>query len=291
MKMYLHLALAAVMSGPLAASAEETASNQQQPPKIARISTRSNIKIASSDERAEQFAIYVGTGLVVGALASTGMHFTVGGGGALMRARDFSLQTDYGEVLPVTSRNATAGTFNACVGYQFNEDWGLNLAFINFEPVTARLAKPNVSAPLAGIPAPSFFRNNLRYSAMQWALMPTYTITEDDRFRVLATAGVTYSPTDAQFETEYYATYSGRPPGMSKYTTQKQKNYGWGYAAGCSAELALSKHFSLSLSAVYAPLKVKLPSSTPLAWKSAVPTKSSVNVDTLNFALTFTARR
>ena len=206
-----------------------------------------------------------------------GAFVNVGGGLARFNAGSFTETTSFGEVLQTTDKRDAVGTAHIAFGYQFDENWDLAVRTTIYGTAELKMSFPQYPGIMSILPMPSYTRNVLKYDAVQFALIPSYTYAFTEKLRGRASAGLTCIESKSHFETTYYAWFSGRPNGTFSESYTKEKNTAWSYQVSLGAEYAVTHNLSIGITGGYAPFKIKTPPTN--IFVATRPSKSKVNVD------------
>jgi len=231
--------------------------------------------------------------LAASAFAQTpGLFITAGGGLAQMTTGNFSVYNPQasisgqpqGEELPVLDKKATVGVARLTVGYNFTENWALQLSYAAYGTGEARLAFPLYPdySWAVGAGPDTYQRHVLKYKPTALTLLPSYTYAVGDKTRVIIGAGINYGMNSSHIET---TTISGatvepanRGPQSWSYAKETKRNVG--YIVSLGFDYAFTDQLSAALTGNYSTFKTKIPSSP---WAAA--SKSSVNTDSLGAEL------
>lgn len=183
-----------------------------------------------------------------------------------------------GEMLVAIDKKDTVSVARLTVGYQFNENWDLQLSYADYGTGEAKVAFPLYPgfawAMVIGNGPDVYQRHVLRYKPTAVVLMPSYNHDVGDNLRIKVGAGVSYCSTSSHFEATYKEGAVIFPaPGFEAYSYRKETDHSLGFIASLGADYKLTNKLSAAISGNYSIFKAKVPGS-PWVERS----KSSVNI-------------
>jgi hypothetical protein len=220
-----------------------------------------------------------------------GISLNCGFGYTRLNTGEFTQTTSYGEILKTTDTSDSVPFAHLEMLYQFDEAWDIELGAAIIDAAEIQVSFPTYANVSSMLPPPNYSRNVMMYEMYRFSLMPSYTFAVGDRIRVRAGAGINHNRTKSHFETTYYASFSGRPPGMFSENSPDTKYDSWGGVVALRAEWEFGPHTSIGLSCAYSPFQIGV-ASMPLARYGATqPSRSTVTVDSFEAAFTFIVRK
>lgn len=243
--------------------------------------------------------------LASSAFAQTpGFFVSAGGGQAWMDVGHFVVYnpdssvpgTPGLEALAAKGTKDTVSVVRLTVGYAFDKNWDLQLAYANYGTgeVDVALANYPGAVMFPGGDQPIYTRNVFRYKPSAFTLMPSYTCAIGDNWRARAGAGVSYGVTTSHFET----TVLPSPLTFPDYTRESyagETDRRLGYVVSLGVDYLFTKNLSVGVTGSFSTFKTKVPSSP--WWSSVVMnstfgpesgTAPSVNINSYGVELALT---
>lgn len=205
-----------------------------------------------------------------------GPYITAGGGMSVMVANPFSVTnpvaaTASGEVLNARSRRSNVSVARLTAGYNFTENWSLQISYAKFGKGEVDVAFPEYPDVVwaTGSGPDKYQRNALVYKPTSISLMPVYTHAVSEDSRVILGAGVTKSKITSHFETVYVSGAVINPALLyqsNTYAEESESKITPTFLIGIDKKITNS--FSVGVTCTYTSLKMKIPSS-PWGTRSA----------------------
>lgn len=223
----------------------------------------------------------------------SGFFIDAGAGVAQMKTGDFAVFNPVasvpgqplGEALPALDRTSRVSVARLTLGYAFNENWDLRLSYAGYGSGEVRLAFPTYPGIFFVTAPDQYERHVMSYDAAAFALLPVYTHALDDRLRLKIGAGLSASHTSAHIEATYSSGAILPRPAATAHSYAGASETSLGYILLLGVDCAISRHFSIGISADYGTMQAKVPAS-PWANRS----RSSVPVTALGAELVATWR-
>lgn len=201
---------------------------------------------------------------------STGPFVTAGAGIASMTVLDFTVYnpetSTVSEPLQATKRKSNVKFARLNVGYNFTENWALQIGYTVYGTGEVALAFPQYPdidwAQVVGSGPDVYARHVVRYKTTTISFMPTYTKAVADDARVIVGLGVASSKTDSHFETTYKSGAVTNPaPSYTSKTYAEESNRHLGFVAMLGYDRLVYKTISLGIVGNCTAMKMKVPSA------------------------------
>lgn len=204
---------------------------------------------------------------------STGFFVTAGGGLGIMSVDEFTVYNPEGgtgsalyEPLKTKGRKASVKVARLNVGYNFTENWALQVGYAGYgtgEVTVAVPTYPDVDwTQLIGSGPSVYSRHVVKFKTTALTLMPTFTAAVDEKARIIVGAGIISSKTESHFEATYTSgAVVATPPQAQSYSYASESNRNVGLAFMLGYDRLVYKTVSIGLVGNYATMKMKVPSA------------------------------
>jgi opacity protein-like surface antigen len=222
--------------------------------------------------------------------------FFVGAGGGLARLdvgtftvynprASISVQPE-GEHLDAIDRRSNVSVARLTVGYNFAENFALQLSYAAYGTGTVRVALPLYPGYewAVGAGAPTYQRNELKYKPSALTLTPSYTYAVSEKSRVIVGAGVNYGMTSSHFEDTFIPGATISPANLvpQSHSYAEEKDNSLGFILSLGVNRLITDNLSVELTGNYSTLKAKVPSSP---WGSVSKSDVTINAFGAELAL------
>jgi outer membrane protein W len=202
-----------------------------------------------------------------------GFFVAAGGGVVRMEAGDFTVfnpqasipGSPQGELLAPTNTRDTVTFVRMTVGYNFTENWALQISYADYGSAEVQMAfpqYPNYTWP-SGVVANTYTRHILKYKPTALTLLPTYTMAIGDTARIIYGAGLCRSKTSSHFEATWMegASAMTASPIYVSQTYAEESESNLGVIVSLGFDFLITKHLSWQFGGNYTAFKVMVPSS------------------------------
>ncbi|MFT3781214.1 MAG: outer membrane beta-barrel protein [Nibricoccus sp.] len=162
------------------------------------------------------------------------------------------------EALPSRNNTNNVSVAAATVGYVFNSDWDLRLTYTGFGEAEINFPGPRYPGIFFATTPDEIVRDAVIYRTNMVTLLPVYTISVNDRFRVSGGVGVNYATVGWHSET---TVHSFIPNMYISNRSADKTEHNWTVAVQLGAEYYLLRQLSLGVTGNYSEAKAKLGSN------------------------------